>query len=137
EESGEHWSVSPRAHGARLVIAEAEMGGEEALAADGLDRAIEDVDETARTFAVRIAAHGRLVDRDLAATRRHQRLEFGADGRQQGLGDGEAIRILTIRKQPSAEGVRTGDAGLEHRAAGGDLAQALELRHHAQSAGRG
>src|SRR5262245_62432954 len=89
------------------------MGREAASAGDRLDRAVEDVDEPMRVFAMRVTAHRRLVHCDLATSGLDQRDQFVAHDRQQRFGDVEAVGILSVGTQSPAQRVRPRHARLE------------------------
>ena len=57
EERREHGRISSRPDRARLVIAEAQVSRQTALAAHGFHCTVEDIDEALRVLAVRVAAH--------------------------------------------------------------------------------
>ena len=67
EKGGEHRRVAAATDGMSLEVPEAKMGGKTALARDGFDCAIEDVDEASRIFLVSCnsswTAHPRSVPR--------------------------------------------------------------------------
>src|SRR5207302_9477216 len=79
EEGREHRRIPPRADGAALVVAEAEVGREPAPPGERTDGAVENVDQARRVLAVRVAAHPGLVDRDLQAAGLDEGLELGRD----------------------------------------------------------
>ena len=116
-------------------VAEAEVGREAAFPHRRLHRAIEDVHEAPGILPVGIAAHRRLIDRDLPATRRHQAFQFRADKRHEGLRDRIPVGILEIRNQAAAHGVGTGNAGLQHRALRRQPLQTRKLLDRPESAG--
>src|SRR4051794_29752317 len=64
KKSREHGTIDARPHGAGFVVSETQMSREPALANNRRDRAIENVDETTRIFAMRITAHRRFIDGD-------------------------------------------------------------------------
>ena len=76
-----HRRVSARRDGAAFVVAEAKVRGEPAAPANPRDRSVEDVCQSRRIFAMRVTAHGRLVDTDLGAARLDQRFQLAAHDR--------------------------------------------------------
>src|SRR5260370_774846 len=88
--------LQDRGQRGRLVIDEAKMGTDPGTATDRFYRAIEDVDEAPVILAMSVAAHGRLIDTELAATSRGQVFEFLSHDGQEGLGEGPAVRVLSI-----------------------------------------
>ena len=75
-----------------------------ALPDDGLDSSVEDIHQPAAFFAVGVAAHRRLVDRQLAAAGPHKCYQLIADNWQQGLGQLVPILVAAIGCQPKASG---------------------------------
>ena len=79
QEVGEHGCILPQANRMPLEVAKTEMRRQPAFANDRLDRAIEDIDETAAVFLVCVAAHRRFVDGQLATASLHKRSQLIAD----------------------------------------------------------
>ncbi len=134
---GEHRGILARADGPPLVVAEAQVRGQAALANHGSDRAIKDVHKAFGIFLIGVATHGRLVHGDLGAARFDQRFQFGAHDGHQRFGDSVAVRVALVGDQPSAERVRTGNAGFQSGATRRQTFQALVFFHHTQPARRG
>ena len=99
--AGKHRRVSPRADGAALVVAEAQVRGKPAAADDRLDGAIEDVDEPPRVLAMGVAAHRGLIDGELGAAGLDQPDQLLLHDRQQRFGHRVAVRIKLVRNQPA------------------------------------
>ena len=132
--SGKHGLVAAQSDGATLVVAEAQVGRQAAFADDRRHGAVEDIDQAATVFAMRVAAHRRLIDRHFLATRLDQRHQLAAHQRQQGFRDRVPIGIGGRRHESTAERVRAGHAGLEHRAGRSQPPQSPELVHGTQTA---
>src|SRR5206468_10329958 len=132
EERGKHRRVTARPNRARLVIAEAQARRKPALADNGLDGAVENVHEAFRILLVRVATHRGFIDGDLVAAGLDQPFELHAHDGEQRFGERPAVLIPLVGRQPAAEGVGTGNAGLERdgRLPTGDyrLGQTLEAR---------
>src|SRR5262249_49893170 len=71
EKGREHRSQTSRAYGARLVIAETKMSADTRAAGNGLNCAIENIDEAFCILAVGIAAHGWFINAKLLASGTH------------------------------------------------------------------
>ncbi len=128
-----HGSVSARRDGAAFIVAEAEVRGEPAAPANPRYRPVEDVDQSRRIFAMRVAAHGRLVDTDLGAACGDQRFQFTPHDRDQRFGEGVAVSVLPVRNQAAAQGVGTGHADLQRRAGGRDALESAEFVYGPQA----
>src|SRR5258706_1569291 len=83
-----------------------------------------------------VATHGRLIDRNLTTSCLNQSLQFRADDRQQPFRQRVAIRVLLVRDQAAAQGVRAGNAGFECRAGRRKTLKTLKIFHCAQSSRR-
>src|SRR5579859_7984057 len=119
----EHGRQSPRAYGPRLVVAETEMRADARVAADGLDRPVEDVNKAFRVLAVRVTTHGWFIHAEFPATCGHQVLEFLTHNGQECFGQRPTVLVLLVRQQPAAQSVRARDAGFQRNS----LASALGL----------
>ena len=113
-ERGKHGRVAARTDRAALEVSETKMGREPATTVDRVHRAIENIDEPLRVFAVRIATHGRFIDANLLAACSDQCHEFIADNGEQCFGEPVTIVIALVRNQPATQGVRPWHAGLQH-----------------------
>src|SRR5215468_2223445 len=97
EERGKQWRVPSRTHGAALVVAKTKMCGKPAASHNRLYRLGENFNKAMRLFAMRIAAHGRLIQRDLPASSLYQSLELCANDRNQSLGNVPAALVYSSR----------------------------------------
>src|SRR5262249_47313049 len=113
KERRNHRFICSLANRARFVVSEAGMRRETAIAYDRLNRAIEDVNEPIRVFAMSVATHRGLVHGDLAASRFEERYQFVAHNRQQDFGDVETVEVFSVRQQSPAQSVRPRHARFE------------------------
>ena len=132
QKGGKHRRVTARPDRAPFEIAKAQVSRNAAPARDGLDSAIKKIDQLFGILPVRVATHGWLVHRNLAAACLDEVLQFGAHRWQQGFSKGIAIRVVRIRYQAPAQCIRTGDAGLERRPRRRQPLEPLEIFHCAQ-----
>ena len=95
---------------------------------DGLTVRLKSVDEPLGILAVRVAAHRRLVDRDLLAAGICQRHQLRLDDRQERFG-----RLPAVALEPAGEGVRPRHGDLQRRPRRRDPAQPLVLRDGAEA----
>ena len=128
EERREKRCVAPRRDRAALVVAEAEVRREPRPADDRGHRAVEELDEPFRILAVGVAAHRRLVDRDLLAAGFGERDELLLDDRHECFG-----RLPAVALEPARERVRPRHSDLQRRAGRRDPAQALVFGDRAEA----
>src|SRR6476646_1770487 len=79
-----------------------------------------------------IAAHRGFVERDLFTTALDELLQFSPNNRDQRFGYVPTAFVLSTRADAAAQGIRSGNAGFQHRPRRRDLPQALKLLHRAQ-----
>src|SRR5690606_9028436 len=89
--------ILPFANGTAFEISETKMSGKPTFAHYRFDGSIEDTHKATGIFSVAVAAHGRLVHRNLLTSSRHQIHQFLTNNRDQRLGYRETIRIHPVR----------------------------------------
>ena len=134
EERREHRRIAPLRRRASLVVAEAQVGAEVAAADDGLDRAVEQIDEPGGVLPVRVAAHRGLVDGDDRAAGSHEANELRLDRADECLGHRPPIGVCARRDDATRECVRAWDRSLQHGACGCELTEPLEVLDDAEAA---
>src|SRR6266700_7414308 len=86
EEDREHGRIAARRDRAAFVVPETQMRAEAAFPHGGLHCPIEYVQEAFWIFAIRVAAHRRLIDRDLLASSRDACFDFASNDRDERFG---------------------------------------------------
>src|SRR5947207_9026183 len=112
------------------------MRRQPAASGDSLDRAVENIHQTADVFLVCVAAHRWLVDGNFVAAARYEFLQLRAHDRHESLRDSVSIRVDIIGHEPAAQRIRTGHAGLQNPSRRGQSLQPLELPIHTQTTRR-
>src|SRR5439155_12152347 len=92
------------------------------------------VHEAPGILAVRVTTHGWLVHGDFAAAGCYERKQLFLDDGEQRLRQRVAVGIMLARDQPATQGVRSGNAGLQNRAARRKPPQSFEFLDNAQAA---
>ena len=114
QEGRKHRRITARAHGPRLVVAKAQMRGQPARPATGSTVRLKISTNRRGIFPLRVAAHRRLVNRDLWAPRLHQLLPVPPAPAATSASVTAQRSGYPHRLQPPAQGVRTGHTRLEH-----------------------
>src|SRR5690349_20075993 len=101
------------------------------------DRPVENLDEALRILAMRVTTHRGFINCNFPTTPSDQIFEFTANNTQERFRQLITVKVLIIRKQTSAQRVRSGNAHFERETARGQTLQAFEIVHRAKPARRG